>query len=105
MITTPRVPPGGIHHEQARLPKVSVLRLWAADCTGGAPKAGAPYRNRAAELCNTCGPANAYRYKVTSGGGVVCSMNVPANKQTLYCEEAMGDILGHCVGGGHSGGG
>ncbi|KAK1987582.1 hypothetical protein LZ30DRAFT_766623 [Colletotrichum cereale] len=76
----------------------------AADCSGGKPKANAPYRNRAAELCRNCGPANACVSKVTSGGGVVCSLNVPKNQPTLYCEEAMGDIIGQCIGGGQSGG-
>ncbi|KAK1675256.1 hypothetical protein BDP55DRAFT_729031 [Colletotrichum godetiae] len=76
----------------------------AANCSGGAPKPNAPYKNRAAELCRACGPAGACANKVTSGGGVVCSMTVPRTKQTLYCEEAMSDILGQCISGGHSGG-
>ncbi|KAK1634081.1 hypothetical protein BDP81DRAFT_396784 [Colletotrichum phormii] len=76
----------------------------AADCSGGAPKANAPYKNRAAELCRARGPAGACANKVTTGGGVVCSMTVPRTKPTLYCEEAMGDILGQCIGGGQSGG-
>ncbi|KAK2027971.1 hypothetical protein LX32DRAFT_640464 [Colletotrichum zoysiae] len=76
----------------------------AADCFGGKPKANAPYRNRAAELCRNCGPPGACVIGTTSGGGVVCSLNVPRNKQTLYCEEAMGDIIGQCIGGGQSGG-
>ncbi|GJC89884.1 hypothetical protein ColLi_12722 [Colletotrichum liriopes] len=76
----------------------------AADCFGGKPNPNAPYRNRAAQLCRNCGPVGACVYQVSSGGGVVCSLTVPRDKPTLYCEEAMGDIIGQCIGGGQSGG-